>query len=62
MAERDLYLNLKGAYERLCVASMQVDDDVDRAFLQQALDAIGNVGKTNCPQWSRFDVPEKKGA
>lgn len=58
MSDTDaLYLRLKGAREKLCLAQMECDDDVDRAFLGKAIDNIDRVGAANCPQWSRFDQP-----
>jgi hypothetical protein len=57
--EDALYLKLKGARERLCLAQMLITEDSDRRALQTALDAIDFVG-VQLPQWSehdRMDVP-----
>jgi hypothetical protein len=56
-----LYLNLKGARERLCLAQMLVPPHWS-SDLQAALDHIDQCGSALCPQqWSRFDQPEYGG-
>lgn len=53
-----LYLDLKGARERLCRAQTHLGDKSARLSLGQALDDIDRVGAVWCPdQWSRFDQP-----
>ncbi len=52
-----LYLRLKGAREKLCLAQMQCDSSGDRTIVQSAIDRIDLVGCT-LPQWSRFDMPD----
>lgn len=54
---QDLYLRLKGAYERLCAAQVLCDDPLDRQALMKALEAVSYVG-SQLPQWSRFDLPD----
>lgn len=57
-AADDLYLKLKGARERLCVAQMSPEcDELDRRLLGEAITNIDNVG-ARLPQWSRFDYPD----
>lgn len=51
--EDRLYLDLKGARERLCRAQTFLDRD-DIAVLQGALDRIDLVA-CDLPQWSRRD-------
>lgn len=55
-----LYLDLKGAHERLCRAQVVVPDwwgtDLD-----QAARIIETVGSALCPQWSRHMQPEYGG-
>lgn len=54
-----LYLDLKGARERLCRAQMAVPAHW-RSDLQAALDHIDLTGSAVCPeQWSRFDQPQE---
>jgi hypothetical protein len=48
-----LYLDLKGARERLCRAQTGLNA-TDAGILQGALDRIDLVG-CDLPQWSRFD-------
>ena len=56
-----LYLDLKGARERLCRAQMVVPAHW-RSDLQAALDHVDEAGSALCPrQWSRFDQPEYAG-
>lgn len=55
----DLYLCLKGAREKLCVAQValgQIGDPRHARYLQEALDRIDRVGAF-LPQWSKFDLP-----
>lgn len=53
-----LYLDLKGARERLCRAQMHVQPG-HRQELQEALDLIDRLGVFYAPaQWSRFDEPD----
>lgn len=53
-----LYLDLKGARERLCRAQT-VAPRWWTSDLQQALDIIDQAGSALAPaQWSRFDQPE----
>lgn len=54
--KNELYLKLKGAREKLCVAQMHVIDPTDSDALGKAIDAIDYVG-SQLPQWSRFDHP-----
>lgn len=51
-----LYLDLKGAMERLCRAQRHVPAHW-RSDLGTAIHIIREVGST-LPQWSRFDQPE----
>lgn len=51
-----LYLKLKGARERLCIAQSLTRDPTDIAALGKAIDAVDFVG-SQLPQWSRFDHP-----
>lgn len=54
-----LYLDLKGARERLCRAQMHVPAWW-RSDLQAALDAIDLCASAVVPeQWSRFDQPQE---
>lgn len=56
-----LYLDLKGARERLCRAQTHVPSHW-RSDLQAALDHVDMAGSALCPaQWSRFDQPEYAG-
>lgn len=56
-----LYLDLKGARERLCRAQMHVPPHW-RIDLQAALDHIDMVGSAVVPdQWSKHDQPEYGG-
>lgn len=55
MSEDALYLKLKGAREKLCVAQMHATAP-HRKLLQEALDLIDIVG-SSLPQWSRYDQP-----
>lgn len=60
MAEYDgdrLYLDLKGARERLCRAQTHVPR-YWRSDLQAALDHIDQAGSSLCRQWSKYDQPE----
>lgn len=53
-----LYLDLKGARERLCRAQVHVPTRW-RSDLQIAMDAVDDVGSSVCPdQWSAHDQPE----
>ena len=53
-----LYLDLKGARERLCRAQ-QAAPQWWSSDLQQALNIVDEAGTALCPQqWSRFDQPE----
>lgn len=55
-----IYLNMKGALERICRAQVLVpaEADVERAALDSAARAVQYVGWSLCPeQWSRFDAP-----
>lgn len=53
-----VYLKLKGARERLCVAQMgDTLDDLDRMLLEEAVLRIDEVATKRCEQWSRFDRP-----
>lgn len=59
--EDDLYLKLKGARERLCVAQTALGQGVGpgpraSSALQEALDRIDQVGAF-LPQWSKCDMP-----
>lgn len=54
----ELYLGLKGARERLARAQVLIKLPSHRRRLQIALDEIDVVGNYQCPQWSRFDLPE----
>ncbi len=51
-----LYLRLKGAREKLCLAQMATDSSGDRLIIQSAIDRIDLVG-CQLPQWSKYDVP-----
>lgn len=54
--DRDqLYLDLKGARERLCRAQTNASS-ADRLILGVAIERIDLVGM-DLPQWSRFDQP-----
>ena len=62
-ARDQLYLRLKGAREKLCVAQTLIGEvgewATGREELQEALDRIDAVGARLCPkQWSRFDAKE----
>lgn len=53
-----LYLDLKGARERLCRASVHVPAHW-ASDLQAAIDHVDQAGSALCPgQWSRHDQPE----
>ena len=53
--ERDrLYLDLKGARERLCRAQTGLNP-TDSGILQGAIDRIDLVAAADLPQWSRYD-------
>lgn len=53
-----LYLDLKGARERLCRAQVNLPAHW-RSDLDSAVAIIDNVGSSLCPgQWSTFDQPE----
>lgn len=52
-----LYLRLKGAREKLCVAQTLAPRAWQSDVLGGAIDAIDRVG-AELPQWSRFDQPE----
>lgn len=53
-----LYLDLKGARERLCRAQHHVPA-YWRSDLQAALNHVDQAGSALCPtQWSRHDQPE----
>lgn len=55
-----LYIDLKGARERLCRAQMDVAAHW-RTDVQTALDIVDQVGSSQCPeQWSRFDQPREE--
>lgn len=57
-----LYLDLKGARERLCRAQVMAPAHW-RSDLQGALDHIDQAGSALCPdQWSKHDQPEYPGA
>lgn len=51
----ELYLHLKGAREKLCLAEMLIPVGPRRGRLGDAFRAIDEVGTELCPQWSRFD-------
>lgn len=52
-----LYLDLKGARERLCRAQVAMPSHW-RSDLDSAVAIIDNVGSSLCPdQWSRYDQP-----
>lgn len=55
-----LYLDLKGARERLCHAQTLLDA-TDRATIQGAIDRIDLVA-CDLPQWSRHDGGRVAGA
>jgi hypothetical protein len=55
--EDRLYLDLKGARERLCRASTGLPERHALA-LSGAVETIDRVAAFHCPQWSRFDMPE----
>lgn len=59
MNEDRLYLDLKGARERLCRAqTSERMNAFHREWLQGALDLIDTLGVWYCPQqWSKFDEP-----
>jgi hypothetical protein len=60
MAEYDddrLYLDLKGARERLCRASVHVPAHW-QSDLSQAIRIIDNVGSSLAPIWSKDNQPE----
>jgi len=52
-----LYLDLKGARERLCRAQVHVPAHWV-SDLQAALDHVDQAGSALCPQWSRDNQPE----
>lgn len=52
-----LYLDLKGARERLCRAQTSVEHEAHREWLQSAIDRIDSIGAF-LPPWSKFDLPE----
>ena len=55
-----LYLDLRGARERLCRAQTHVPHHWI-SDLQVALDEIDLAGSALCPeQWSRFDQPQEQ--
>lgn len=55
-----LYLDLKGARERLCRAQTHVPAHW-KSDLQAALDHVDMAGSSLCPQqWSRFDQPREE--
>lgn len=55
-----LYLDLKGARERVCRAQVHfVTETSPRIRLQDAVDAIDQVASIRCPQWSADDMPER---
>lgn len=53
-----VYLDLKGARERLCRTQTFVKHDTHRRALQEALDTIDRLGVFYAPQqWSKYDEP-----
>lgn len=52
-----LYLDLKGAWERLCRSQVGLPATHGR-MLGEAIERVDSVGAYHCPQWSRFDQPE----
>lgn len=56
-----LYLDLKGARERLCRTQVVVAP-LHRQWLQEALDHIDALGVFYAPaQWSKYDEPDPPG-
>lgn len=56
-----LYLSLKGARERMCIASGIVPPRWQQE-VKAATHCIDLLGSSLCPQqWSRFDQPEYPG-
>lgn len=54
----DVYLDLKGARERLCRAQVHVKHAEERRWLQEAIDVVDRVGVLEAAdRWSRFDEP-----
>lgn len=53
----EMYLDLKGARERLCRAQVRLNTSAHREALGRAISEIDRVGVYWCPQWSRFDLP-----
>ncbi len=53
-----MYLDLKGARERLCRVQTHVTYPDHRRVLQNALDTIDRLGVFYAPQqWSKYDEP-----
>ena len=58
MNEADrLYLDFKGARERLCRSQTELPQPEHRRMLQDAIDNVDRVAAFYCPQWSSYDLP-----
>ena len=56
-----LYLDLKGALERLCRAQTHLPSHW-RSDAQQAINIVQEIGSAVCPDsWSTYDQPEYPG-
>lgn len=56
--EDRLYLDLKGALERLCRAQTHLPSHW-RSDAQNAINIVQEIGSAVCPdQWSKYDQPE----
>ena len=51
-----LYLDLKGALERLCRAQTTLPAHW-RSDAQNAINIVQEIGSAVCPQWSKYDQP-----
>lgn len=57
MNDERLYLDLKGALERLCRAQTHMPAWW-RSDAQQAIVIVQMIGSAVCPGWSKYDQPE----
>jgi hypothetical protein len=57
-----LYLSLKGAREKLCVAQTDMPHGAHRQHVEQCIRVIDRLGVFYAPQqWSKFDEPDLPG-
>lgn len=55
-----LCASLRVAREKLCIAQTDVPHATHRTMLQEALDIVDRCGVLNCPDWSKYDLPDVK--